>query len=62
VEELTAIGRRLVEHIARNGEAMRLLLWEVRAAGAGGPGGTGRPQMGRGIYPQMTQMNADERR
>jgi hypothetical protein len=31
VEELTAIGRRLVEQVARNGEAMRLLLWEARA-------------------------------
>jgi AcrR family transcriptional regulator len=31
VEELTAIGLRLVEQIAQNGELMRLLLWEARA-------------------------------
>jgi AcrR family transcriptional regulator len=31
VEELTAIGRRLVEFAAQNGELMRLLLWEARA-------------------------------
>ena len=31
VEELTEIGRRLVEGIAQNGELVRLILWEARA-------------------------------
>jgi AcrR family transcriptional regulator len=31
LEELTAMGRRLVEGIAQHGELMRLLLWEARA-------------------------------
>lgn len=31
LEELTELGRRLVDGIAQNGDLMRLLLWEARA-------------------------------